>query len=358
VTLAFKDTSARARFSAQIWKTIGKARYRLRAYNWRDARARFALNANARHAPSRFAVVAQTTYPPTLTAPADGAAVNGLAAIAFTWTYNDPDGGTQNAYALRRIRASTGASEWWRASDSTWQATETWNVTATQGVTLPAGAWLTFGEYWSWSAATKTSGTQAPSTYAPYRTLMVSSAPAPVITAPTSNLTTQSRTLSWTVPTQSRYRARLLTGGGFTTVLHDTGEVANAFTRSVVLAGAATGSTVRFELTVWNADGVPQVVTTDKTVTYTGPTQPTAVGSTPAGPPRARLVITNPGGGDTFASNSILRSSDGGATYAVIATGVASGATFDDFAVGAGKTYSYKVRAYGTGDTFTDSAVI
>jgi hypothetical protein len=358
VTLAYKpDAPSRFKLARQIWKTT-TARFRLRTDAWRHAGVRFALNAKSKHAPGRFGLMIQITYAPTLGAPADGAAVNGLAAIAFTWTYNDPDGGTQNAYALRRIRATTGASEWWRASDSTWQPAETWNTTSTQGVTLPSGAWLTFGEYWSWSAATRTSGPGATSAYAPYRTLLVSSAPVPIITAPLTNLTTQSRTLSWTVPSQSRYRARLLTGGGFTTVLHDTGEVASELARSVVLAGAATGTTVRFELTVWNADGVPQVVTTDKTVTYTGPTQPTAVGSTPAGPPRARLVITNPGGGDAFASNSILRSSDGGATYAVIATGVASGATFDDFAVGAGRTYSYKVRAYGTGDTFTDSAVI
>lgn len=347
MTQAWRDAPSRYRLWAQAFKDA-VSRARLEVRNYKDAKGRFTL-------------AVQATYAPTLTSPADNSVQNGIGAIAFAWTYNDPDGGTQHAYAFKRVKTSTGAETWWRASDSTWQSVETWNVSSTQGVTIPGAGWqpYTKGEYWQWTAATKTSGTQAPGPYATQRTLRISEAFAPVITAPATNLTTQSRTLTWTVNEQRKYRARLLTGGGFTTVLDDTGIVTDSITRSVLMEGAQNGTTVRFEITVWNNDDLALTSTTDKTVTYTGPTTPTAIATGLATPsPHVSLAITNPAGGDTFASNTIYRSDDGGATYNVIATAVIEDATYLDFAVAPGASYRYKVRAYGTADTFSDSAVV
>lgn len=302
---------------------------------------------------------ADHTAPPTLTSPADLTIVSTAAAQSFAWTFIDPDAGhAQTSYALRRTRQADGEIRWWRASDSTWQAIETFNPTATQSVNIPAGAWQADGPY-AWTVATQDTLLKS-SLYSAARSVEFSAPSAAAIVLPIAagNLVTQGVTMTWTASEQAKYRARLLTGGGFTTVLQDTGIVASASARSVALAGAANGTTVRFELTVYSEKGLATVVTRDKPVVYTGPTTPTAIGTGLANPPRASIAITNPGGGDPFASNSILRSDDGGVSYAVIATGITVSATYVDHHVGAGLTYSYKVRAYGTGDTFTDSAVI
>lgn len=294
---------------------------------------------------------------PTATAPADAALLDSTIAEVFSWTFNDPDGGAQTAYALRRVRAADGVAQWWRASDASWQAVETYNVTATTNVSVAAGQWSPGG--YTWAVSTKDAlGLASP--YSTARSVALSAAVPATITTPVAagNLTTQGVTVAWTVAEQVRYRVRLLTGGGFTTVLVDSGIVADAVARSYAVSGAANGTTVRIELTTYNADGLGATVTRDKPVVYTGPTAPTAIGSGLANPPRAHLVITNPGGGDTFASNSVYRSDDGGATYALVKTGLGASPTWDDVAVAAGATYSYKVRAYGTSDTFTDSAVI
>jgi len=65
--------------------------------------------------------------------------------LSFTWDFTDLNElETQSAYALSR-QIGAGSLSYWRASDSTWQATEQQNSTATQGVTLPA-AWGTDGD--------------------------------------------------------------------------------------------------------------------------------------------------------------------------------------------------------------------
>lgn len=295
---------------------------------------------------------------PTVTAPADAAILDSLATQTFTWTFNDPDAGhAQIEYALRRTRQSDGQQRWWRASDSSWQSSEVYNASGAGSAAFTAGLWDR-GVY-TWAVATRDTMGGA-SAYTTDRSVTLTPLITPSITAPPSagNLTTQAGTAVWTVNEQIKYRLRLLTGGGFTTVLSDTGVVASTSARSAAWSGAANGTTVRFELTTWSVDNLPSTVTRDKSVVYTGPTAPTAIASVIGSPPRVRLVVTNPGGGDTFASNSILRSDDGGVTYNVIASGLGAGVTYDDHTVGAGKTYSYKVRAYGAASTFTDSAVI
>lgn len=70
----------------------------------------------------------------------DGGASDVAASLLLNWTFNDPDtvNDAQTAYALSR-QIGVDPVEYWRASDSTWQATEQKNTSATTQVTLPGG---------------------------------------------------------------------------------------------------------------------------------------------------------------------------------------------------------------------------
>jgi hypothetical protein len=85
---------------------------------------------------------------------------------------------------------------------------------------------------------------------------------------------------------------------------------------------------------------------------------PTLVGSNPAGVPRNRIVITNPGGGDTVVSNEVWRGPSASGPWTRIATGVAVNGTYDDYSAAIGVASYYFVRAIGTSDTQRDSAVL
>jgi hypothetical protein len=74
---------------------------------------------------------------PIVLTPLNGAAYDVAGTLDFNWSFTDQDtSDTQNAYALSR-QIGAGALAYWRASDSTWQASEVQNTSSTTAVSLP-----------------------------------------------------------------------------------------------------------------------------------------------------------------------------------------------------------------------------
>jgi hypothetical protein len=338
------------------YKDVGT---RFRLNRGRSAVGRFTTTIRAyRDVGARFAVALPVPLAPTLTLLAQDSTVRVDQAQTFTWTFNEPTraGATQAAYAFKRRRLVGNTVEWWRASDSAWVPVETWNATATASVTIGASAWTGYDGFdYAWTVATQNDqGGNGP--YADERRVRFSLRVDPTITGP-ATVATANFNITWSVTRQSAFQVRLLQGA---TVIKDSGKVAEKLTRSYNVGPAANGAVLTLEVTTWNDDDLQSaVVTVSRTVAYvSAPSIPTIVVTTPLAPPHARIVITNPGGGDTVVSNEVWRSTTGVAgSFTRVATGVALNGTYDDFAVSQGGTYYYFVRAIGTSDTIRDSAV-
>lgn len=218
---------------------------------------------------------------PTLVAPVNAASLDMNAAQLFDWTFSDPNvGDTQSAYALKFRRVSDSLLRWWNGSGLA--TSETFISTAVDQVTVTGGTFTVAGEVWNWSVATRDSGGPSGIATGPYsgeRTLTWSAKVNPVITDPTSGspatIPSATYTMVWSVAQQTKYRARLLTGPGFTTVVQDSGIVTDSATRAFALGVMANGGVYRFEITTWNnVDLISDVVSIDKTVSYTPPSAP------------------------------------------------------------------------------------
>lgn len=356
-TNAWQDVAARAKLNVRTYKDIG-ARIKFAGFQGKDVGARSRLGIRGYADPgARFSMY--TTYPTALqTAPVDAAVVAVNATRLFSWTYYETlrPSSTQSAYALRRRRLSDNRYEWWNAATSSWTTTELYNTSGTASVTLGANTWTYYaGSDYAWAVSVKNDLASA-SGYATERRIRFTLPVTPAITGPAS-ITVANPTVTWTAVGQTAYRVRAIVSG---VAVSDSGKLYSASVRTYQVGPVANGASVTLEVRVWNGDDYEgPVVTSVKAAAYTGPTTPTVVGSTPAGRPLARLVITNPAGGDTFSSNQVWRSLTGAAgSYVLIASGLATGATYDDYTVGAGISYWYIVRAVGTSDTYTDSAVI
>jgi hypothetical protein len=150
---------------------------------------------------------------------------------------------------------------------------------------------------------------------------------------------------------------RVLGGGSFTTVVYDSGIVADGSARSRTVSPLANGQTYRFEVTTWTQEGLSSEAHVDRAVSYAGPSTPTIVATAAGGNvrPYVDVAITNPGGGASVDHNEVWRAKDLiGNAYALVGT-AATNATFRDATVAPGRAYFYFVRAVGA-TTFTDSA--
>lgn len=152
-----------------------------------------------------------------------GADVN--SALVLDWIFTDlDDTDSQTAFALQR-QIGAGAAQYFRASDSTWQATEQKNGSvgtpnSTTQVTLASG----------WGNDTDADHTykvkvwdtaDVASAYSIGLTLTPSVKSNPTLTSPTSGqvLTASTLTVTWTVGSQSAYRVKITQGGA---TVHDT----------------------------------------------------------------------------------------------------------------------------------------
>lgn len=169
-------------------------------------------------------------YPPTAPLWTYGVTTPGLATIpelsgaaadvgedlALDWDFIDPNPhDAQSKYALsRQIGAAT--VEYWRTSDSSWQATEQQNTSGTTAVTLTAAQWLGAGGAADSAHVYKVkawdSGSPAlASVYSDGLSILPSTRVDPVLTAPTAGqvLNTGQVTATWTCSDQSAYRVTI-----------------------------------------------------------------------------------------------------------------------------------------------------
>lgn len=148
---------------------------------------------------------------PTWTGPTNGAAADVNAPLPLTWAFTDPDtADSQTAYAVSR-QIGAGALAYWRASDSTWQATEQKNTSTTNGLILPAawGAGSDANHTYKvkvWDVSDTASG------YSAGLVVVASVTVTPTITAPTVAQVLTSPTVNavWTVAEQTAYRVRTM----------------------------------------------------------------------------------------------------------------------------------------------------
>lgn len=248
---------------------------------------------------------------PTLTAPADGSALNRQQDQVFAWQFNDPDpGDSQSAYnfAYRLVGATTWTETGWVA------------LTSSQHV-VSAGTFAA-GDY-EWRVYTKDAqGEPSPPSATGFFTAG-DPPPAPSITDPANNATigTDEYTVVWSTPDQDAYRLRVLDG---TVVVYDTGQVNSATARSRVVAFPDNNVTRIIELTVLSGGLWSPASTVTVTVSYTPPPVPwvTATpvdvgGGVPSAirvdveHPRLRLdatnLVTNPSGEATSGTVEVRR---------------------------------------------------
>lgn len=199
----------------------------------------------------------------------NGAAFDVSASLVLDWVFNDPNTtDTQGSYALsRQIGAAT--VQYWRTSDSTWQAAEVQNTSATTSLTLTTGQWLGGGGASDlahvYKVKTWDSG-GAVSAYSAGLSVIPSTRADPTLTAPTPAqiLNTGIVTATWTVADQSAYRVTV-TNTATSVLTHDSGWQADptglvtGYDVPIVLPDGFAGS---LTLQTKNAEGLSSVVRT------------------------------------------------------------------------------------------------
>lgn len=243
------------------------------------------------------------TYPPTVPyweTPPTGQAQDVNAALVLNWGYSgfDPDD-AQTAYALRR-QIGAGAFAYFRASDSTWQATEQKNTSASTDRTLASGWGAGSDANHSYSVKIWNTADVA-SSYSGALVIVPSVKVQPTITYPTASMVLNGSriTVTWTVAEQTGYRVHL---ADMTTVtaVHDSEYLTDAAARSYeVPYDMPDGGTWQIWLVTGNNEGlVSTVVTQAFTTDFTEPPVPivTPVGIAASGIIRATVSHLAPAG--------------------------------------------------------------
>jgi hypothetical protein len=159
-----------------------------------------------------FAPTAPTWVYGTGTTPAlSGAAFDVSTSLRLDWAFNDPSPtDTQGSYALSR-QIGAAAIQYWRTSDSTWQAAEVQDSSITSEVTLTTGQWLGAGGASDpahvYKVKTWDAGGLA-SVYSSGLSVIPSTRVDPTLTGPTAAqvLNAGMVTATWTVAQQSAFR--------------------------------------------------------------------------------------------------------------------------------------------------------
>jgi hypothetical protein len=212
----------------------------------------------------------------------NGAAFDVSSSLLLDWQHNDPNtNDIPTAYALSR-QIGVAAVQYWRASDSTWQAAEVQNSSSATALTLTTGQWLGGGgaadpahtyRVKSWDAG------GLPSAYSGNLGVIPSTRVDPTLTAPTPAqvLNTAGVTATWTVSEQSAYRitltntatGALVTGGDSGFLPDSVGASILSYTVPVTLPDGFAGT---LTLQTRNAEGLNSVVrTVNFTVDFTEP---------------------------------------------------------------------------------------
>jgi hypothetical protein len=293
---------------------------------------------------------------------ANGGAADVAATLTLDWNFVDVDpADTQASYVLRR-QVGVGALAYWRASDSTWQATEQFNASATSAVTLPAAWGLDADANHQYAVKVRDSG-GFDSGYSSVLTLVPSAKVNPAITAPAAAavLTTNQVTVTWTVAQQKQFRVVLLTNPG-AVVMYDSGYVNDPAALSYAVPyELADNSGWTVQLTTTNTEGLASTTQTRNfTTDYIEPPIPTLVATPVTASGWISVAITNPapsGGQPTLSGVALYRRETAvGGVGTRIASGLSGGATVTDWRAAARTAYQYQAIAYGVNGTMAASA--
>lgn len=185
--------------------------------------------------------------------------------------------------------------------------------------------------------------------------------PAATITSPTagSNVTSDSFTVTWTIPsgTQTDYEIEVADESG--NVLYDSGDVASATESGTATITYSSAQNIIISVR-YKISGGGGVWSTWATVTAFSNINPPAtpvvnIGTDDDGG-TISLAITNPAGTNATVSNDIYRTDLTNATAEIrIATGVTPNTTFTDYTVGSGIYYQYRVRAISASGGVADA---
>lgn len=291
-----------------------------------------------------------------------GGAANVSASLTLDWIFSDPDPGqAQGSYAVSR-QIGAGALAYWRASDSTWQATEQQNASASTALTLSSGWGADADAAHTYKVKVWDAGNIPSAGYSAGLTLIPSALVNPSITAPTAAqvLTTDTVTVTWTVSQQTQRRVRLLTNPGGV-VVHDSGFETTSSTSYTVPYSMANGTGWTVEVTTRNNEGLASTAQTRNfTISYT---PPPAVTSTLTPVPASgwmAVVSTNPtpsGGQPAITSMDLYRRPVGSTDTGVrVATGKQPPATVNDWQAASGISYEYRWIVYGANGTSVTSS--
>ncbi len=227
----------------------------------------------------------------------NGGAADVNAALLLDWDFNDPDtvNDAQSAYALSR-QVGAGALAYWRASDSTWQATEQKYRSGTTQVSLASGWAAGSDANYQYKVKTWDLG-DAASLYSSALVLIPSVKVNPTVVTPTAAQVVAGNavTASWTVAEQTAYRVRLFKNPG-ATVVYDSGFVASAGTTSLAIPYVLDDNTAwTVGVTTRNNETLASTeVTVDFTTDYIEPLTPTATVTPLPAAGVIRVAINNP----------------------------------------------------------------
>jgi hypothetical protein len=214
--------------------------------------------------------------------------------LTLDWDFADPDPGqTQGSYAVSR-QIGAGVIQYWRASDSTWQASEVQNPTATTALILAAG-WGVNGDLPHTYKVKVWDSANVPAVAYSDPYVVVPSVPVnPAITAPTAAqvITTDQVTVTWTAAEQTAWRIQLDTNPA-TGVVYDSGWVAETATTSHTIPTVlGNGTAWQISLQTRNLEGLPSaVVTRALSVAYNGP--PAAISTFVASTSSGTVTVTS-----------------------------------------------------------------
>jgi hypothetical protein len=293
--------------------------------------------------------------------------VNGGAAdinttLTLDWNFIDVDpADTQASYVLRR-QIGVAALAYWRASDSTWQATEQFNASATSAVTLPAAWGLDADANHQYAVKVRDAG-GFDSPYSSVLSLIPSVKANPNITTPAAAavITTNLVTVTWTVSQQKQFRIVLTTNPGGV-VVHDTGYINDPAALSYTVPyELADNSGWSVSLTTTNTEGLVSTAhVRNFTTDYVEPATPTLVATPVTASGWISVAITNPapsGGQPVLTGVDLYRRETAVADDGVpVARGLASGSTVNDWRAAARTAYQYRAVAYGVNGTMAASA--
>jgi len=269
------------------------------------------------------------------------------AALLLDWTFSDPDPtDTQSAYAVSR-QIGAGALAYWRASDSTWQATEQKNTSGTTSLTL-SSSWGSGGDANHVYKAKVWDSTDTASGYSVALDVAPSTKVNPTVTGPAegSTVVTEQVEVTWTVAEQTAFRV-LLTLSGDT--VHDSGWVSSSTASYLMPYHLIQASTYVVSVQTRNLEGLASTADTNTFgVSLVPPANPTLTLTPTPASGYIRVVVAHPTAAViTFVAVGAAATADNGPVTLGMPAGWAPGDTL---------FIAASIRNSGTGtvDTPTD----